>query len=63
MYYGYKGSILYFKGYQTIGFRTAEGILFKNAFSTNNIDGNMTILQIKQTGMKQLGTAVQDLTD
>jgi len=56
-------SILYFKGYQTMGFKTAEGILSKNAFSTDNIDSNMTILQSKQTGMKQLGTAVQDLID
>jgi hypothetical protein len=37
-------SVLYFKGYQTMGFKIAEGILFKNAFSTDNIDGNMTIL-------------------
>jgi len=55
--------ILYFKGYQTTGFKTAEGILFKNAFSTDNIDGNMTILQSKQTEIKQLWTAVQDLID
>jgi hypothetical protein len=46
-----------------MGFKIAEGILFKNAFSTDNIDGNMTILQSKQTEMKQLGTTVQDLRD
>jgi hypothetical protein len=46
-----------------VGFKTEEGILFKNAFSRDNIDGNTTILQSKQTGMKQLGTAVQDLID
>lgn len=46
-----------------MGFKTEEGILFKNAFSSDNINGNKTILQSKQIGMKQLGTAVQDLID
>jgi hypothetical protein len=36
-------SILYFSGSQTIVFKTADGILFNNAFSTDNIDGIMTI--------------------
>jgi hypothetical protein len=46
-----------------MGFKTAEGILYKMLFSTDNVDSNMTILQSKQTGMKQLETAVQDLID
>jgi hypothetical protein len=46
-----------------MGFKTAEGILFKKAFSTDNIDGNTIILQSKKTGMKHLGIAVQDLID